>query len=56
MYIYLIKYNGHVIATAKNDKFADKAIKKFMKNDNTMKKKLFEKEAVRFFGGGEDDT
>ena len=49
-YVYLIKYNGEVIAVAKNDEFATNAIYTFMKHNKDMKIELFEKEPMRWFG------
>ena len=55
-YIYLIKYNGSVIAAAENDKKAKEAIKQYRRNEKSMDKKLFEVEAIRYFGGKKNDT
>lgn len=54
-YIYLIKYNGSVIAAAEDDERAKQVIKQYRRDNKTMKKELFSKEAIRFFGGSEDD-
>lgn len=48
-YIYLIKYNGEVIAAAADDKNASAVINKYITRDKTMERSFFEKEAIRFF-------
>lgn len=50
-YIYLIKYNGNVIAAAEDDERAKEVIKQYRRNESSMDKKLFEVEAIRYFGG-----
>ena len=49
MYIYLIKYNGNVIAATNNDETASAVIVSYMFKNKDMKADLFEKEAVRYF-------
>lgn len=49
MYIYLIKYNGNVIAAANNDETASAVIVHYMFENKDMKADLFDKEAVRYF-------
>lgn len=56
MYIYLIKYNNNVLAATKDDESATRVIYQYMSCDKSMEIKLFEKEAVRFIGGSEDEV
>ena len=49
MYIYLIKYNGSVIAAAENDERASEVILQYIRNTEGIDKSLFEKESIRFF-------
>lgn len=53
MYIYLIKYNGYVIASAQDDERADQVIQQYMQNNKDMKEEMFEREAIRYFGDEE---
>ena len=55
-YIYLIKYNGSVIAAAEDDKKAKEVIKQYRRNESSIDKKLFDVEAIRYFGGKKNDT
>lgn len=50
-YIYLIKYNGEVIAAAENDERASEVILQYIRNTEGIDESLFEKESIRFFGG-----
>ena len=56
MYIYAIKYNGEVIGAAKDEKRAKEVIKSYREKNTSMKKKNFEIEAIRYFGGKKNDT
>jgi len=49
MYIYIIKYNGEVIAAASSDDTAADVIRWFTENGKDVKTELFEKEPIRFF-------
>ena len=49
MYIYLIKYNGEVIAAAEDELTAKDAIENYLENNRTAKTTLFEKETIRYF-------
>lgn len=49
-YVYLIKYNGEVIAVAEDDETATSAILDYMDKNKDMVMKLFEKDPIRFFG------
>lgn len=49
MYIYLIKYNGNVIAATDGDESATAVIYQYMDINKDMDIKLFEKEPIRFF-------
>lgn len=55
MYIYLIKYNGRVIAAAEDDDSATAVIQQYKRNEKSMDDSLFEKEAIRYFGGNTDE-
>lgn len=49
MYIYLIKYNGNIIAATDGDESATAVIYQYMDINKDMDIKLFEKEPIRFF-------
>lgn len=49
MYVYLIKYNGEVIAVAKNDDVAEAVIQEYVTNNKDSKIDNFDKEPIRFF-------
>lgn len=51
MYIYLVKYDGQIIAAAEDDESADAVINQYIwKTPKTtaIDRKLFEKESIRF--------
>ena len=48
-YIYLIKYNGNIIAAASDDKNASATILHYMLQNKDMRAELFDKEAIRYF-------
>ena len=48
-YIYLIKYNGEVIAAAENDERASEVILQYIRNTEGIDESLVEKESIRFF-------
>ena len=54
MYIYLIKYNGNVIAATDGDESATSVIYQYMSDNKDMDIKLFEKEPIRFFTGNKE--
>ena len=55
MYIYLIKYNGAIIAAADSDETAKKVMKQYRRHNKDMKKEWFSKEAIRFFTEEKND-
>jgi hypothetical protein len=59
MYIYLIKYNGEVIAAAQEDASATAVINRYIKLNHIKDTSLFEKESIRYFeesGGTQSGT
>lgn len=56
MYIYLIKYNGNVIAATDGDKKADEVIKQYMRNNKDMTLNMFVKEPIRYFKEDKDEV
>lgn len=54
MYIYLIKYNGNIIAATDGDESATAVICQYMSDNKDMDIKLFEKEPIRFFTGNKE--
>lgn len=56
MYIYLIKYNGEVIAAASDDDSATAVISQYKDYNEGMNPELFEKEAVRYFKGDKNEV
>ena len=57
MYIYLIKYNGNVIASASDDKNVNAVIRQYKRtnSEKIMKPELFEIEPIRFFTDKENN-
>ena len=49
MYIYLIKYNGEVIASAEDNDCATAAIMQYMSDGNPKDINLFELESIKHF-------
>lgn len=56
MYIYLIKYNGEIIAAADSDALATHVIHNYIRDNQDSDIELFEKESIRFFDGDEART
>lgn len=54
MYIYLIKYNGEVIAAASDDASATAVMNQYKDYNEGTNSELFEKEAIRYFKGDKE--
>ena len=55
MYIYIIKYNGEIIAATDDDMGAEFIIQEYCNNNKDMQIGLFDKVPVRFFSEKTDE-